>query len=301
MTKAFFPRQAAFASSMHATPFHPIPQVVDPLLLTILSWPRKHNSASELGFKNWLGAWLSTQGETTLHAEGALSVTVPGPLGTASTTLFSCHTDTIDPSIACPSDPLARKTLTYDSDFGLIALHKDSVGDSLGADDGAGVWLMLRMIEAGVAGTYLFHRGEECGGISAKAIAAEEENWLGQFQACIAFDRPRTDEVITHQGGLRCASHAFASSLCDQLNAHGFDYAPSSEGVYTDNKEYCSLIAECVNLGVGYEDQHGRSETQDYAHLDALRAACLAINWAGLLIEREPGRLWRSASSTGRH
>ena len=270
---------------------HDVPEKVDPLLVTILAWPRKHNSASEAAFQVWLKDTLTAHGTVTPHSEGALSITMPTNLPDQySTTLFSCHTDTIDPLVPLASDPLAKKMLTYDPNFGLIGLDKASVGDSLGADDGIGVWIMLSMIAAKVPGTYLFNRGEECGGVSAKALAYKESKWLAMFEACIAFDRPRTNEVITHQGGKECASDKFAAALCKQLNDKGFQYAPSDRGVYTDNKEFRKEIAECVNLGVGYESQHGRQETQDYAHAYALKEACLVLDWDTLPIDRDPAK-----------
>ena len=36
--------------------------------------------------------------------------------------------------------------------------------ECLGGDDGTGVWLMTKLIEAGVPGRYIFHRAEEVGG-----------------------------------------------------------------------------------------------------------------------------------------
>ena len=163
----------------------------------------------------WLTNELTKHGTVQKHAEGALSVSIPYVDRTAaSTTLFCCHTDTVDPLVPLATDPLAKKELTYDPNFGLIALDPKSIGGSLGADDGIGVWIMLSMVAERIPGTYLFNRGEECGGISAKAIAAKEKAWLAQFEACIAFDRPRCNEVITHQGGAECASDKFAQALC---------------------------------------------------------------------------------------
>jgi hypothetical protein len=48
--------------------------------------------------------------------------------------------------------------------------------------------------------------------------------------------------------------------------------------VFTDTKNYRKLIAECVNVAVGYEDQHSRRESLDFAHLNALLEACCAID-----------------------
>ena len=270
-----------------------IPETVDPLLVTILSWPRSHGSYSELAFCEWLTKSLVDLGYVvTKWEEGSMFVDVLHPGGKRATTLFSCHVDTVDGFVKAedPADPtkITRKKLTYDSNFGHITLDKDSVGGCLGADDGAGVWVMLNMIAAGVPGGYLFHRGEECGGVSAKANARKREALLKRFDAAVAFDRPRCNEIITHQGGTECASNEYALALAAALNKHGFEYKPSTTGVYTDTKEYRKIIAECINIGVGYEQQHGRNEFQDYAHLKALTEAACNIDWEALPVDRDP-------------
>lgn len=273
-------------------PQHDVPETVDEDLVTILSWPRKHESLSEYQFQVWLKAKLKslTGKEPSTHRFQALSVTIPfpGDKKEPSTTLFSCHTDTCD---TVPTGPDQRKRLAYDSMLGHIILDKGDPSACLGADDGVGVWLMLKMIEAKVPGTYLFNRGEECGGISAKAIASAEQDWLKKFEVCVAFDRPRDNEVITHQRGqTECASDKFGKALADALNAHGMDYRTSRAGVYTDNFEFRRYIAECVNIGVGYEMQHSPKETQDYAHLFALMNACLKVQWDALPVDRDPAK-----------
>jgi hypothetical protein len=263
-----------------------IPAIVDPLLVTILSWPRKHGSIEEADFKNYLTAKLISLGaEPKTHAEGAISVTLPPANGKASTTLFSCHIDTVDNVM---SDPKTRKSLAYDPSFGHIMLEKESPGSCLGADDGAGIFIMLKMIEAKVPGTYLFHRGEECGGISSKAIAKNESGWLKQFDCAVAFDRHQDYEVLTHQGGQRCASDKFGLRLAERLSVFGMAYKTSDRGVYTDTKEYRKIISECVNVAVGYRGQHGRTEEQDYSHLVTLVQACIALEWDMLPIDRDP-------------
>lgn len=268
-----------------------IPQSVDPLLVSILSCPRQHNSPSELAFRNFLwGKLVGLKGQDTIGPfnmqAGSIGFTVKAADDKRSTTLFSCHIDTVDDTQ--PTE--ARKTLDYDPAFGFIFLAKDSIGRSLGADDGVGVWIVLKMIEAGVPGTYVFHTGEECGGISAKANADKEKKYLEQFDVCVAFDRPGSNEVITHQrAGTKCASDKFAQALSDKLNAQGkFQYKPSQSGVYTDNFEYRRIIAECVNVGVGYDFQHGRDETLDYTHALTLMQTCCEIEWESLPVDRDP-------------
>lgn len=276
-------------------PTHDIPESVDPMLVTILSWPRAHGSYTELQFCKWLRETLTADGLVpVIRAEGCVSVTVPRPLpavgpARGSTTLFSCHIDTVDSSVTLTPGAPDRKKLTYDPNFGHITLDKDSIGSSLGADDGAGVWLMLKMIERRVPGTYLFHRGEECGGIGSKAMAAKEASWLGMFECAVAFDRAGTSEVITHQrGGTRCASDKFGKALANKLTEKGMSYDISTRGSFTDTYEYRTIIPECVNVAVGYEDQHSTREMLDFAHLNALLDAVCAIDWDSLPIDRDP-------------
>lgn len=272
-----------------------IPETVDPLLVTILSWPRTHGSLAELAFCEWLTKSICDLGHVvTKWEEGSMFVDVLAEGGRKGTTLFSCHVDTVDGFVKAgdPTDPtkILRKSLNYDPNFGHITLDKGSIGGCLGADDGAGVWAMLNMIAAGVPGGYLFHRGEECGGVSAKANASKRAHILKRFDAAVAFDRPRTNEIITHQGGTECASNKYALALAAALNKHGFEFKPSTTGVYTDTKEYRKVIAECINIGVGYEQQHGRGEFQDYAHLKALVEAACTIDWEALPVDRDPAK-----------
>lgn len=295
---------------------HDIPEKVDPLLVSILSWPRRHGSWSELAFCKWLRMHIDGLGaKPVIVAEGCILVSINPPdrqegkvtiHPKPATTLFSCHVDTIEGSGADVAPPagdgepvVLRKKLTYDPNFGQIALDKDSIGGSLGADDGAGVYVMLKMIEAKVPGTYLFHRGEECGGIGSAAMRDKYKDALSGFEAAVAFDRHDTFEVIYHQGGMKCASLKFTEALCAALNKQGFKYSPSTRGVFTDTKNYRKIIPECVNIAVGYQSQHGRNETLDYAHLAALAKAACAIEWEALPIDRDPTEADYSGYSTG--
>lgn len=301
MTKAETPVAVATKPSMFI-PQHEVPKEVDPLLVTILSWPRPHNSLAELRFRGWLAARLNDPAlklkPVVYLGAGTMFLNVPQPDGKSSTTLFSCHIDTVDASIhgaleqANGKEVPKVKKLTYDPNFGEIALDKlSTVGTCLGADDGVGVWLMLKMIQAKVPGGYIFHTGEECGGVGSTATAREHPDFLKKFDIALAFDRPHCDEVITHQrGGTECASQKCAQALCARLNKHGFNYAPSAKGTFTDTANYRKLIPECFNLGVGYDSQHGYNETLDYARASALLDALCHIDWDSLPVDRDPAK-----------
>ena len=270
--------------------YHEVPVEVDEIMCTILSWPRDHDSPAEQAFSHWLRNYIESDLKHSLksHAEGAFSVTIPRADGKPSAVLFSCHIDTVDE--LKDSQIGYTKKLVYDANFGHIMLDDESAKKfrCLGADDGVGIWIMLTMIAQGKPGTYLFHRGEECGGISAKAIAKADQEWLKTFDLAVAFDRPRDDEIITHQGGARCASDKAGTALAKALNVYGMSYKTSDRGVYTDTKEYRGLIPECFNVGVGYTNQHTPREVLDYAFCTALAVAALAVDWDAIPVDRTP-------------
>jgi hypothetical protein len=199
-----------------------------------------------------------------------------------STTMFSCHTDTVHPK---PHADFKNK-LQLDN----ITNHVFTDGTSqLGADDGTGIWFMLNMIDANIPGLYAFHRDEEVGGIGSTASAEDNAKFIEDLgiERCIAFDRHYFKDVITHQG-TRCASDAFALALSKELNqSPGFAFEPCDGGVFTDSANYTHLIPECTNISVGYWKQHTLKETQDVAFADKLLDRLLQIDWEALPTVRD--------------
>lgn len=205
-------------------------------------------------------------------------------VGTDSPVLWSCHTDTVH-RIA------GRQTLHYDGTVDMVQLSKRSrrIMHCLGADDTAGVFLCVSMINAGVSGHYVFHHAEEIGGIGSDNIADHTPELVNGSRFAIALDRKGTEDVITHQFG-RCCSDAFAISLADQLNrVDSLAYAPDTSGVFTDTANYTGLIGECTNLSVGYSHAHSDRETLDIAHLRLLLVALCQLDQTALVLERTAG------------
>lgn len=248
-------------------------------LHAMMTYKRPHLSESETA---WIARFISPNKPTVLGrpGEGALMISVPLADGGQPSTLFSCHTDTMHRKAG-------RQSPVFQQD-GWMVTGED---DCLGADDGAGAWILLRMIEAKVPGVYLFHRGEERGGIGSRWMAKEQGELLRSFKRAIAFDRRGSTDVITHQRGQRCCSQAFAEALSLGLNTadETFLYEPCDGGSFTDTANYVDLIPECTNVACGYMSEHGPGEKLHIPHLLALAEACIKVDWESLPTERVAG------------
>lgn len=261
---------------------HPVPDKPDGLLLTILTTRRADGSVGDTNFRLWLIDMLrnmDSKPSVDVGPRGCIIATT----NSESTTLFSCHIDTCHSIQESTGKP---QKLAYDSVMGHLFLDPKEPSGCLGADDGAGIYIMLRMLEAGIDGSYVFHTGEEIDGQGAKAMLKDKLDWLKKFKRAVAFDRPHNHEVIITQGGTVCASNLAGIALVQALNAEGMDYEVSTKGVFTDTKVYAPVIPECFNLGVGYYSQHGPNETLDVAHVEALIQACIRIDWDNLPVHR---------------
>lgn len=203
--------------------------------------------------------------EAEVDAAGNIIVFV----GEKPTILWSCHTDTIHPQHS------GYSPLVYDNIF---VCSKDK--RQLGADDGVGIWIMLSMINAKIPGLYIFHAGEECGGIGSSYIADHNKALLTGIDQAIAFDRKGTHSVITHQAGGKCCSNLFAKDLCNALN---MGHSPDDTGVFTDTANYIYDIPECTNVSAGYYGEHTFNEFLNFKYAVALRDNLIAAHKNGAL------------------
>ena len=245
-------------------------------LARALSVKRPHNTPAVSDFTEWLFNALPAELKSFTSVDGAGNLHIDNRIA-GSKTLFIAHVDTVHKEVGANK---IRKTAT----------HWYADGAPLGADDGAGVAMLMHLIHADVKGYYIFSQGEECGGIGAKHIATHHTDLLAQFDRAIAFDRRGIDSVISHQGMGRCASDVFCEALANDLNA--FDdtlmYSPDSTGVYTDTAEFVDIIPECTNISVGYYSEHGDQENLDIVHFEALSNAVLKVMWDSLPTDRDP-------------
>jgi hypothetical protein len=197
-------------------------------------------------------------------------------IGKGSPVMWSCHTDTVHKIEG-------KQSIEYGDGF-----VTTPIGSCLGADCAAGVWLMSRMIRAGVPGTYVFHREEEIGGMGSEYVAKETPERLDGLKYALAFDRKGTTDIITHQYVGRCASDEFANSLARCL---GMGHLPDDGGTFTDTANYADIIPECTNLSVGYGKAHSASEYLDVVYLTELLKRILKADFSALECVRKPGEV----------
>lgn len=247
-------------------------------LIRWLSTGRPYASKEEFAFQDELAALLeSTDLSPTLDKGGNLHVDARH-LGNTRT-MFSAHTDT--------AASKAHVKVLPRWDAKTQCLHAGAGAPILGADNSAGVWLLCNMLKAGVGGYYVFHTGEERGGIGSSWLS--ENYHLPEFDACIAFDRKATSSVITHQFCGRCCSDAFGDALAESLMAAAPEliYGLDDTGSFTDTANYTTLIPECTNVSVGYYDEHTARERLYVPHLLTLLNAAVLVEWSALPVKRD--------------
>lgn len=251
---------------------------IERVLYRACSTQRAAGTMSEATFVAWLCNRLPVS-----MIDGAGNIHVDLRQGPMHRTMFTSHTDTVHYS----GGPNAIRLDTTDPTRTIWRADKDSC---LGADDGAGVALMMHMISHCVPGLYVFFREEESGGIGSRWLAKELPQSLEGIDRCVSLDRAGMHDVITHQAGDRCCSDAFAGALADALTTDDLSmcYVQDSSGVFTDSANLTHIVAECTNLSVGYADQHGDGEWQDVTFLKALGSALVKVEWDGLPVERDP-------------
>lgn len=185
-----------------------------------------------------------------------------------SNTIFASHLDTVTKE---------QKFVNHVIEDKFIKTDGNSI---LGADDKAGVTVLLTMIKHDVPGLYYFFIGEEVGCVGSGLASLNDK--FKKYKKIISFDRRGEHSVITHQSWVRTCSDKFANALCEQFLNQGMKYNIDNTGVYTDSAEFTDVISECTNISVGYYNEHTTTEKQNLEHLTELCNACIGIKWQDL-------------------
>lgn len=245
-------------------------------LLEMLTYKRPADSKVESQFIN---KFIDVVPGMNTDTFGNRWIDVPSNSGTRSKVMYSSHTDTVHRT-------QGKQKVFVDNHIGQAFLSGKTKSNCLGADDCAGIAVMLYMIEHGTPGLYVFHRQEEIGGIgSTHFLNEQEKGLLVGIDYCVAFDRKGYNSVITHQAGGRCCSDGFANAMCEAL---GQTWQRDDTGVFTDSATYMYDIPECTNISVGYENEHTKSETVNFLFVETLAQQMVGIDVASMPVERDP-------------
>ena len=149
------------------------------------------------------------------------------------------HCDTV-----FPSQP-SRAEIYYDT-------HKNVIWspDGLGADDRAGVFIILKLLQKGLKPTIILTTGEETGGIGAQEIIKDFPNNDLKLKFLIQLDRRGSNDCVFYNCG--------NADFIKRIETYGFI---EKYGTFTD----ISFLAPAwdiaaVNLSVGYVDEHSYQE-----------------------------------------
>lgn len=191
---------------------------------------------------------------------------------------FTCHMDTV-------ARPKSKAPEVSINAMGMAYVSNPWEADCLGADDAAGIAVLLTMLEHAVHGRYCFFKDEEVGCYGSSHSAKDKTGFWTGVKAMISFDR-RGDDVVIAQRGSNCCSNEFAMELAHRLGRYSGNI---KSGIYTDSAEFVHLIPECTNIGVGYQNEHTPEEALDLVIFDKLVQHCIAPGtFQNLPIKRVP-------------
>lgn len=193
-----------------------------------------------------------------------------------SDTVFMSHLDN-----CCEKS----QTVNHIFDYDFIRTDNTTI---LGADDKAGVTIMLYMISHQIPGLYCFFKSEEIGCLGSKAFKMEKYQMLANYKKCISFDRKGYSDIVICQNNINTASIEFANQLIEELSKNSsLDYRICEHGGITDSFNFKYIVPECINISVGYFNQHTFRESLNISFLNQLANQCLKIDWQKLTSFRE--------------
>lgn len=196
-----------------------------------------------------------------------------------SETLFTCHLDNY-----CKE----KVKVNHAIDENIIGTDGTTI---LGADNKAGVLVLLYLISNNVPGHYCFFIGEEpilSGGCYGSYLFAHGYKDITKFKRAIAFDRKQTGSIVTRQMAQWCCSEDFAITLANKFAECGVWMETDPTGYYTDTSSFLEYIPECTNISVGVWGEHTHQEFVDLDYVKEVAFAASKIEWETLPTVREP-------------
>lgn len=154
------------------------------------------------------------------------------------------HVDTVFPEL--------KKNIYFDS-----VRNTFWCPEGLGADDRAGVYAIIRIIESGLSPTVIFTTGEETGCCGAKQLVNDYPETITELKYMIELDRHGNNDCVFYD----CYNKEFKTYIQD----FGFF---EKTGIYSDISILCpSWNIAGVNLSIGYYDEHTYIERLNFNEL----------------------------------
>lgn len=149
----------------------------------------------------------------------------------------------------------------------IIGYNKNWQRTSLGGDDKNGIWIILKMLEAGHIVNFIISEGEErgCIGIHALETAKVLDKILELDTYCIVLDRKYDTDILKSGSGTTFCS-TLAQSLCNFLGNHKYEVGTGSLSDTCTICDYC----ESVNMSVAYFNPHMATEYTDWGSLQEI-------------------------------
>lgn len=172
--------------------------------------------------------------------------------------VFVAHMDTIN-------DKALINQLYVDRNQNIL-YRKNSI---LGADDRAGVNLILNHCKNI---NFILTVDEEMGGIGISQLVNETSllEELLEYSCCIELDRKGTQDILG-------SVHGYCEKDLDDAIQNILPSYKSVSGIFTDIDYLYEYIA-CVNISVGYYNQHTINEYLDMNHYNYINSKIIALS-----------------------
>lgn len=196
---------------------------------------------SQAAVMSTMETYLRNKYERVVKADGYLYA-----IGDLPITLMA-HADTVFPT--------TNKEIFYDREKNVIW----GGAEGLGADDRAGIFAIIRIIEESQKGLphIIITEDEEKGCVGASKLVKNVSKPFAEMRYIIELDRRGKDDCVFYD----CNNEEFSN----YISSFGFT---KEFGSFSDISEVCPVWGIAgVNLSVGYESEHSYSERLYVNHL----------------------------------
>lgn len=217
-------------------------------------------TAGEKKIADWLQARIKELGVEVVRIDNTLYHFEKG-----NKVMLSAHLDQV-----ATNGP--AKYLYQEEDSTIKAYNKNWQRTSLGADDKNGVWIILKMLEAGHKFDFIISECEEIGGYGIAKVEPLLDTSTAEY--CLVLDRKGNTDIL-NKGG--------ATTYCESLAYNLKNFWQSGFSVVTggmsDTQTICKY-KESINMSVAYDHPHTANETTNFNRLQEI-AKCVERVVAG--------------------